>query len=973
MTFRLLRETSIASRQVVFQEFEHEATGARHIHLASASRENSFVVALPTLPDTDQGHAHVLEHLALCGSKSYPARDPFFAMSSRSVASFMNAFTYPHFTAYPFATASRADYFNLMGVYLDAVFNPILDELDFAQEAWRFELDGSRLSLHGVVVNEMKGALSDGESVAAHAMLAQLLPGTPFAIESGGLPLSIPSLSPESIKAFHAAHYHPSRAVFMSHGDIPAADIQARIELLALPAGTERMERLFSPLAPVPTAARKAAIGRPAQEDDPCEHSFVCSWILAPASDARAAMEAKLLDAALFDGSASPMSAALESAGFGRPSEAHSGLDDSATQMIFSIGMDGLEKREIPKARKVIFDALERIASQPVSADSIAFAARDLEMAALDTAGGDMPHGLRLLLDALPREMAVGDALPALDPAPEIEWMRSLAGDPSIIAQLARRLLDSQARIEFSIHPDATYFSSQAAAEKAFLADAKSKLSAADMAKIKAQSRALADRQLRAQDLSCLPKISPSEIARSSSPDAPSLFVAASSGPSLLSIDVPSNGVFTLSLESDISSVAADMLPWLGLYASLLPGLGETGKGHLATEIARRSQAASFSCEILAVPSPEFDGSARIHLSRMAGGLSREGSSMAGMLASAVLQASFDDAPRVAYLVQEFCQDAQDAVGEDGDSLARLACEAPFCAEAWIDNELAGPPSLAWAARLKAQSKTAAGIREIQARLREAHEFANASPCMAVSAGNGPEGPAMAAKLCSLLGSMLPLPSPLGSGSRFGNPGAPLADTALRASSSVNHCWQAVAAPRRGHPDSARMAALATLLSQGFLHPAVRESGGAYFGGASYSRSGFLAMSSQSDPRVKGTYSDFAEASEWAASRAHSQEAVDAAIISVVKGMDSPLAPLDWAHDTLYRLRGGIGPQILDQARCSILDCDGAALQALAKRWLLGAPASRCAFVGSAGAREAAQIGLREASLSARRLSRPAS
>ena len=39
------------------------------------------------------GVAHVLEHVALCGSKKFPVRDPFFKMLNRSMSSFMNAMT----------------------------------------------------------------------------------------------------------------------------------------------------------------------------------------------------------------------------------------------------------------------------------------------------------------------------------------------------------------------------------------------------------------------------------------------------------------------------------------------------------------------------------------------------------------------------------------------------------------------------------------------------------------------------------------------------------------------------------------------------------------------------------------------------------------------------------------------------------------------------------------------------------------
>ena len=46
-----------------------------------------------TIPTDSTGVAHVLEHTALCGSKKFPVRDPFFNMLKRSVNTYMNAYT----------------------------------------------------------------------------------------------------------------------------------------------------------------------------------------------------------------------------------------------------------------------------------------------------------------------------------------------------------------------------------------------------------------------------------------------------------------------------------------------------------------------------------------------------------------------------------------------------------------------------------------------------------------------------------------------------------------------------------------------------------------------------------------------------------------------------------------------------------------------------------------------------------------
>ncbi len=132
--FELTRRVPIESLGLEVQEYIHKATGARHLHMATNSDENVFMVALKTVPEDSTGVAHILEHTVLCGSEKYPVRDPFFMMLRRSLNTFMNAFTSSDWTAYPFATQNPKDFDNLLSVYLDAVFFSRLDPLDFAQE-----------------------------------------------------------------------------------------------------------------------------------------------------------------------------------------------------------------------------------------------------------------------------------------------------------------------------------------------------------------------------------------------------------------------------------------------------------------------------------------------------------------------------------------------------------------------------------------------------------------------------------------------------------------------------------------------------------------------------------------------------------------------------------------------------------------------------------------------------------------------
>ena len=139
-------------------------------------------------------------------------KEPFVELIKGSLNTFLNAFTYPDKTCYPVASTNLKDFYNLIDVYLDAVFHPRITPAVLQQEGWHYEVepDGSRLTYKGVVFNEMKGAYSDPERVAAEYAQQSLFPDTTYGVESGGHPRAIPDLTFEKFKQFQIEYYHPS-------------------------------------------------------------------------------------------------------------------------------------------------------------------------------------------------------------------------------------------------------------------------------------------------------------------------------------------------------------------------------------------------------------------------------------------------------------------------------------------------------------------------------------------------------------------------------------------------------------------------------------------------------------------------------------------------------------------------------------------------------------------------------------------
>ncbi len=209
----------------------HEASGARLLILKNNDRNKAFSIGFRTPPKNDTGVFHILEHSVLCGSKHFPVKEPFVELLKTSMQTFLNAMTFSDKTMYPVASTNEKDLMHLMDVYLDAVFHPNIysKEAIFKQEGWHLELhlDNSnedsqkeRLIYNGVVFNEMKGALSDANSVLYNEIKASLFPDTCYAYESGGTSEAIPQLSYEEFLEEHQRHYRADNSYIVLYGDI---------------------------------------------------------------------------------------------------------------------------------------------------------------------------------------------------------------------------------------------------------------------------------------------------------------------------------------------------------------------------------------------------------------------------------------------------------------------------------------------------------------------------------------------------------------------------------------------------------------------------------------------------------------------------------------------------------------------------------------------------------------------------------
>jgi len=518
--FTWLRTETITSLGIDVEEYEHKKTGAKHYHLNADNDENVFLVALRTMPTDSTGVAHILEHTALCGSDKYPVRDPFFMMVRRSLNTFMNAFTSSDWTAYPFASKNKKDFNNLLSVYLDAVFFARLDEMDFLQEGHRLEFEkpedkNSELQFKGVVYNEMKGAMSSAVSQLWQTLTKYLYPNTTYHYNSGGDPEAILDLSYDQLKAFYAEHYHPSNAVFMTYGDIPAAehhdyfaDYLARFERSDKHIHVADEKRYYAPVRV------QEAYGYKSEEGLAGHTHHVLGWLLGHGVNLDEQLEAHFLSNLLLENSSSPLRHALETTELGNAPSPLCGLEDSNKEMCFVCGVEGSDPEKAQEVEALIETTLKKVADEGVSAEQIESVLHQLELSQREVGGDGYPFGLQLILSALGAATHYGDPVALLNIDPALVRLREKASQPDFVKGLIEKhLLGNAHRVTLTLYPDDGLDDRKADAEKAQLEAIRAALSDAEVDQIVEQGVALKARQGKKDDESILPKVTLDDVA----------------------------------------------------------------------------------------------------------------------------------------------------------------------------------------------------------------------------------------------------------------------------------------------------------------------------------------------------------------------------------------------------------------------------------------------------------------------------
>ncbi|MFO8086147.1 MAG: insulinase family protein [Desulfobacterales bacterium] len=907
--YLLKRAIELPEIESFYYELEHVKTGAKHVHISRNDKENTFAAAFKTVPQDSTGVAHILEHTVLCGSKKYPVRDPFFSMLKRSLSTFMNAFTSSDWTMYPFSTQNRKDFYNLMDIYLDATFYPILSELNFEQEGHRLEIEEApgkdpELVYKGVVYNEMKGAMSSADQVMGRSLLNALYPDTTYQYNSGGDPSEIPKLTYEQLKAFHRRHYHPSNSFFYTYGDIALKDHLHFIEEKILQGFTKTDPQTDVPSQPRWDKPRTATYYYPlSKSEDPSKKCQVAlAWLQADILDTFEVLVLSILEQILIGNPASPLRKALIDSGLGAALSDASGYGADMRDTMFSVGLKGVELSSAETIENLILETLKDLAANGIDPQLVESAIHQIEFHRKEVTNTPYPYGIKLLLAFGGNWFHGVDPVRILKFDDDLEKLKTyISQGPFLEQKIEEYFTDNTHRVLFKLAPDQQKEEKENQKAAKELKSILKKLSFTDLEKIRQQADALKKLQESAEDLSVLPTLELSEIA----PQVQKVIETAQTDSSFL-YQQPTSGIFYFASAAGVGNLSKELLPLVPFFCYALPKSGVKNRDY--TEVVRRIDLYTGGISLSAQARTGYGGKDPLKSGTCVPFITFNGKclvrnmdKMFEIIQEFFTEYNFFDLGRLKNLLLEYQAKLESSIVQNGHRLAISMASRNFSITSGLSETWQGIHQVKTIKSL-AKNLTDSNLSSIAKNLNTIGQTVFIRENMKIAL-IGEENPlSRSEQLESLIFKSLAK----GDEDGFKKPDLNLDESVPRegwtTSTAVSFVARVFETVRFGHDDAPALSVIAKVLRSLFLHREIREKGGAYGGFSIYSpEDGQFCMASYRDPHIVNTLNVYEKAFEFIRSGAYSDEDIKEAVLQVCSEIDKPDPPGPAARKAFYR------------------------------------------------------------------------
>jgi len=887
--FKLIKSKQLKSIQLTVEIYQHQQTGAKHIHFYKPTdSENCFAVFFRTLPENSKGTAHILEHTVLNGSQKYPCKSPFDAIIKRSLNSFINAMTASDWTAYPFASSNAVDFNNLLQVYLDAVFFPNLNPLDFAQEGHRLEFKqandaSTNLQYKGVVYNEMKGAMSSATNVIYHEIYKVMFAGSSYAFNSGGAIFDIVELAHSELCDFHKTFYHPSQAIFATYGNIKAHEHQIQLQQLALNRFNTKQSAPAMQLA-LPFTQPKSHTSRyplDVQSNSDNQYKYIIAYRLPTLKTIDQVLSYKLLtDFLLFDSNA-PLSKTLEhNPNFGCKS-AFTGLILDQKQPLFLCGKDDYPKDFGKQILDEIILSLTDFCQNDIDEKTINHVLQsfELEQRSLQTNG--YPFGINLIIETLSQAIQGLDSIALLDIDQSLKKLQQKVKQPQFLQNLCRELfLNNNNRCLFIFTPDTQWIQQQVAKEQQQLQQIQKSLTQTQIRQIITQSERLNKWQNRKDNSdTCLPTLTISDIDA----NLPKPIAAKNLG-TTSQYSVGTNKVSYVNVTAELQDLTIAEYRLLPLYSHLFTKSGYGTLNYLQAAERNSALCAPLQCHFN-LGFHRDSGNNFTTITVQTHCLDQNLEQSLAMLEQRIANTHFNDLDYLVQACNQYCLSRQNFLS-NAHRFALLSANSGFSAELNLQDCIHGRGYLLALKHLQDQLDNKQYRTQLFASLKALQQKLAKLLWQTVLVSDKTINDLQYAPLQTLQGCQLP-------NLKHSTTDMPLH---WNIASNVNYCSQATHLPHCNESHRAVLEVIATLLSDYYFHPLLREKGGAYGGGAFYNyHNQVLNYYSYRDPALMQTLDIMDNSIQWLRQQPFSKTQIEQSIIQIFAKLDRAKQPPEQA------------------------------------------------------------------------------
>ncbi len=899
--FVLLRDVQIPELATRARLYRHEATGAELLSLENADENKCFGITFRTPPRDSSGVPHIMEHSVLGGSQRFPAKDPFIELSKGSLKTFLNAFTAEDKTMYPVASTNTQDLYNLIDVYMDAVLHPLLTDKTFQQEAWHYEPDGAdaELTVKGVVYNEMRGAYSSPDSLLYRYGRQVLFPDTTYALDSGGDPDVIPTLTYPQFLDFHATYYHPSNALIFFYGD---DDSDERLRRMAgYLQGYERREIDGSvALQEAFSAPRRETRRYPVSPDEEQDAKAMVTvgWLLPEATDVVLTMSLDILAHILVGTSASPLCKALIDSDLGEDL-AGAGLDTDVRQCYFSTGLRGSRSADAQRIEDLIVGTLTDLWRGGIDADTVEASLNTIEFDLRENNTGRFPRGLSLMMRALSTWGYGGDPLAPIAFQEPLEAVRrEVRSNPRYFEGLIERyLLANTHRVTLVLEPDRGMGERQQAAEREALNRARAAMSPSELEAIACAAGELKAHQETPdtpEALASIPGLSLADL----DPQTPTIPVVESTlvGTPVLYHDLFTNGIVYADLAMDVHVLPQSLLPYLELFAECLTEIGTDDEDYVALSqrIGRKTGGIDHAVLVSAV---ESQSEAATWLILRAKATLAQAPDMFEILRDILLKVHLDNRERLRQLVLETKAGMEAGIVSSGHSVANGRLRAAYDEADWVSEQTGGIDYLFFVRRLAREVDQ--DWPAVLGRLEEVRRLlVNRAGMLANITVDAAHWDAVNAPLASLIES---LPAGAPEHARWERAQV-VQNEALTVPSQVNYVAKGANLYALGYQYDGSAAVIANHVRGTWMWERVRVQGGAYGGFCSFDmRSGVWSYVSYRDPNLLRTLDVYDRTGDFLRNLDLPESELTKSIIGTIGAMDAYMLPDAKGYTSLIR------------------------------------------------------------------------